>query len=85
MCVCRGGVSPPPPFPSRLDTVGFDETVGVIGCLALTQIWCQGVIKLKSQAALLAAAVLSGVDSQVSLLWFIWMHARRFKVVSSWT
>lgn len=60
MCVGLGGsdiffssLSPP-------DPVGFHETVRVITCLALTQIWCQGVIKLKSQDTP-GAAVLSFV------------------------
>lgn len=39
----------PSPSPYPPDPVGFHETVRVITCLALTQIWCQGVIKLKSQ------------------------------------
>lgn len=51
--------------------------------LTLTQIWCQGVIKLKSQGTPFAATVSSGEDSQVSL-WFDWMHARWLKIVSSW-
>lgn len=37
-------------LPSPLDTVGFHETVEVIICLTLTQIWHQDVIKLRSQA-----------------------------------
>ena len=50
------------PLSSPPDTVGFHETVGVITCLALTQIWYQDVIKPRSQAA--PVLLLSQVQSR---------------------
>ncbi len=54
-------------LPSPLDTVDFHETVGVITCFTLTQMWCQDVIKLRSQAAPLL--LLNYVESTPRCLW----------------
>lgn len=60
-------------FYSPLDTQGFRETTRVIACLALTQIWCQGVIKLRSHRY---ALLLSGV-CDLSLLFVGWIGVIR--------